>query len=221
METYTVQAPRWPILRHLLGRGPLTRTTDRVEAIASVLTILVTLLFAPLAAAIGTEVYDVRSNAYSEQAATRHSVAATVTGVPEQPEKLGVATITVQARWTFAGVEHMGAVATSSTVKIGDSVDMWVSEDGSQVPAPTPTTRAAVEAITVALVIWTTFAAAAASLFTLTRTVCDRVRYTRWQQAIDSLLQPLPNPTVVESEQRATARLSRPGKGLCGQSSHH
>ena len=153
MDTYAVRLPRWPILQRLLGRDPLVRTTDRVEALVSVLTVVVTLLAAPIAAAIGTEVYDSRRDVYAELASIpphhgrdghRRLLPPNETQVPTM--------ITVQARWSAAGTEHTGAVEAQSTVEAGDSVEIWVDHDGVQVPAPIPTSRAAVAAVTVALV---------------------------------------------------------------------
>ena len=188
MDSYTVRLPRWPILLRLLGRDPLVRTTDRIEALVSVLTVVVTLLAAPIAAAIGTQVYDSRRDIYAELATIRDTVAATVTDVPASKQDLGTTMITVQARWSAAGTEHTGPVKAPSTVEAGDPIEIWVDHNGAQVPAPTPTTRAAVEAVTVALVIWVGFAAAAASLFTVTRAVCNRIRSTGWQHDLDSLI---------------------------------
>ena len=85
MDTFTVRLPRWPILLRLLGRDPLVRTTDRIEALVLVLAVVVSLLAIPIAAAVGTAVYDSRRQAYAEQAHTRHTVAATVTDVPAYP----------------------------------------------------------------------------------------------------------------------------------------
>ena len=42
--------------------------------------------------------------------------------------------------------------------------------------------------MTVALVIWVGFATAAASVFTLTRAACDRVRFAGWQHDLDSMV---------------------------------
>jgi hypothetical protein len=188
MDSYTMRLPRWPLLLRLLGRDPLVRTTDRIQALVSVLTVVATLLAAPIAAAIGTQVYDSRRDVYAELATTHDTVAATVTDVPASQQDLGTTTITVQARWSAAGTEHTGAVKAPSTVEAGDPIEIWVDHNGAQVPAPTPTTRAAVEAVTVALVIWICFAAMAASLFTLTRAVCNRIRSTGWQHDLDTLI---------------------------------
>ena len=92
MDTFTVRLPRWPILLRLLGRDPLVRTTDRIEALVLVLAVAVSLLAAPIAAAVGTAVYDSRRQVYAEQADTRDTVAATVTDVPASQQILRTGT---------------------------------------------------------------------------------------------------------------------------------
>ena len=185
MDTFTVRLPRWPTLLRLLGRDPLVRTTDRIQALVLVLAVVVSLLAAPIAAAV---VYDSSRHIYAEQAHTRHTVTATVTDVPVSQQILRTGTTTVSARWTAAGTEHTGTVKTQSTAKTGDPVEIWVDNTGAQVPAPTPTSRAAVEAATGALVIWICVAAIAATVFTVTRAVCDRIHFTRWQHDFEHLV---------------------------------
>jgi hypothetical protein len=188
MATFTVRLPRWPILLRLLGRDPLVRAIDRIEALVFVLAVVVSLLAAPIAAAVGTAVYDSSRRVYAEQTHSRQTVTATVTDVPASQQILRTGTTTVPARWTAAGTEHTGAVKAQSTTKSGDPIEIWVDNEGAQVPAPSPTTRAAVEAVTGALVIWISVAAAATTLFTVTRAVCDRIRSTRWQHDLDNLV---------------------------------
>ena len=187
MDTFTLRLPRWPLLVRLGGRDPLVRTIDRIEALVFVIAVVVSVLAIPIAAAVGTAVYDSRGQIYAEQAHTRHRVAATVTDVPaSQISRTG--TTTVPARWTAGGAEHTSAVKVQSTPKPGDTIEVWVNSNGTQVPSPTPTNRAAAEAAVGALVMWICVAAIAATLFTGTRAVCDRIRFTRWQHAIDDLV---------------------------------
>jgi beta-lactamase regulating signal transducer with metallopeptidase domain len=187
MDTFTLRLPRWPILLRLLGRDPLVRTTDRIEALVFVLAVVVSLLAAPISAAVGTAVYDSSRHIYAEQAHTRHTVTATVTDVPAS-QILRSGTTTVSARWIAGGAAHTGAVKTQSTTKTGDTIEIWVDNTGAQVPAPTPTSRAAAEAAMGALVMWICVAAIAATLFTATRAVCDRIRFTQWQHDLDNLV---------------------------------
>ena len=115
-------------------------------------------------------------------------MAATVTDVPALQEILRADPTTVSARWTAAGAEHTGAVQAQSTAKAGDSVEVWVDNNGAQVPPPTPTARAAVEAAMGALVIWISVSAIVASMFTVTRTISDRIRFTEWQRDLDNAI---------------------------------
>jgi hypothetical protein len=159
MATFTVRLPRWPVLLGLTGRKPLVRTTDRIEALVFVLAVVVSLLTAPIAAAVGTAVYDSSRHIYAEQ-----------------------------AQWTAGGTEHVGAVTAQSTTEPGDHVAIWVDNNGALTDRPTPTTRAGVDAVTAALFMWAGVTAAAAILFAGTRAVCDRIRAIRWQNAIDTLV---------------------------------
>ena len=83
MDTFTVRSPRWLVVR-LFGRNPLIRISDRIEALVLVLTVVVSLLAAPIAAAVGTAVHDSRSHLYAEQAQTRRTVTATVIDSPAE-----------------------------------------------------------------------------------------------------------------------------------------
>jgi hypothetical protein len=101
---------------------------------------------------------------------------------------LRITTITAPARWSVAGAEHTGTVKVASTAKPGDSIAIWVDNNGAQVPAPSPTSRAAAEAVVAAVAIWVSVIAAAATLFAITRAVCDRIRFTGWQHDLDNLI---------------------------------
>jgi hypothetical protein len=188
MDTFTVRLPRWPIVLRLLGHDPLVRTTDRVEAVVLVLAVVVSLLCAPIAAAVGTAVHDFNRQLYAEQARSRHSETATITGNPASQQVLRITTITAPARWSAAGDEHSGTVKVSSTAKPGDLIEIWVDDNGAQVPAPSPTTRAAAEAMGAAVAIWVSVIAAAGTLFAITRAACDRIRFSGWQHDLDSLV---------------------------------
>jgi hypothetical protein len=172
----------------LAGGAPLVRTTDRVEALVAVLAVVVSLFAAPIAAAVGTAAYDARRQAYAEQAEARHTVPATITEFHASQQILRTGTITVPARWTAGGAEHTGTIEAQSTAETGDTVEIWVDHKGGQAPAPIPTTTAAVEAAMGAFVIWISVAGVAATLFTVTRTLCDRIRFKAWQHDLDTMV---------------------------------
>lgn len=184
-DTFAVRLPRWRFAQ-LFGFNPLVRMSDRVEALVVVLAVLITLVAVPITAAVGTAVYDSRSRQYAEQAKTSHVVAGTVTSHKvAHHESLGP-TITVLARWFDAGTEHTGAVAAPPGVNIGDSIDIWIGEDGSHVGPPPKT--ASDEAVAVASAIWFSVAVAAGVLVAGTRAALNRARHAQWQDDFDNLI---------------------------------
>ncbi len=107
---------------------------------------------------------------------------------PASQQVLRTTTITAAARWIAAADEHTGAVEVQSTTKTGHSIEIWVDDTGAQALAPTSTTRAALEAVAGALVLWMAVSAVAVTVFTITRSVCDRIRFAGWQHELDSLV---------------------------------
>jgi hypothetical protein len=189
MTTFALRLPRWPVLMRMWGRGPLVRNSDRIEALVLVLAVVVSLLAIPIAGAIGTVVHDSRRDHYAEQARNRSPVVATVTAVPTFSDGPPLGAITVPAQWSVGGTEHTGTLAAPSTAKIGDPIEIWVdNNNGAWVSAPTSTTRAAVEAVTVAVLIWLAVAGTATTLFITSRAACNRIRFARWQLGIDELV---------------------------------
>jgi hypothetical protein len=183
LETFTVRLPRWPIFG-LFRRNPLLRASDRIEAVA----VMASLLAVPVAAAVGTAVHDSRRDVYTQQHNTRHLVTATITDDTAAPNISRTNTATMAVRWSAAGTEHTGAVTAQSATEPGDQVAIWVDDSGALTDEPTPTTRAGVDAVTAALFTWAGVIAAAAILLAGTRAVGDRIRASRWQHAIDTMI---------------------------------
>ena len=77
METFTLSLGRCWIIR-AVGRNPLVRTSDRVEALMLVLVFATALVVTAVSGAIGTAVHDTHARAYAEQSRDRHPVTATV-----------------------------------------------------------------------------------------------------------------------------------------------
>ena len=186
MDTFTVRLPRWRSMR-LFGRNPLIRAGDRVEALVVIFAVVVVLLAAPIAAAVGTAVYDSRSHLYTAQAQNPRTVTATVTGDKFVRQDTLGQMVTVPARWFAAGAEHTGTVSAPPGVKTGDSIDVWVAEDGSHIGPPLRTALDA--AVAAAEAIWFGAAIAAAALVAGTRAILNRARHARWQKDFDKLVE--------------------------------
>lgn len=186
MEAFTVPVPRRLLVR-LFGRNPLVRTTDRVEALILVFAVAMSLIALPIGAAVGTAVHDSRSRLYAEQVQTRRPVTATVTGDSHPRRNLDSPTVTVPARWFAGGTERTGDVSAPLTAKIGDDIEIWVDDQGLPVARPLNTARD--DALAIAVATWWGVSLVAVALFARARVTLDRLRYDRWQQSFDRLVE--------------------------------
>ena len=119
MLAFTLDPGRWWIARPL-GRNPLLRAADRLEALLILVVIVGWLLVVPIAGAVGTAIYDGRHRLYAEQALTRHRVVATVVEGTATTAGRCSAPASVQAGWTAAGEEGIGSLSFDTA---GKSVD--------------------------------------------------------------------------------------------------
>ena len=175
----------WCVLRACGRRHPQVRTSDRIELVIIGLAVLIGLVATACAGALGTAVYDWRGHVYLAEAQTRHTVIATA--IEDSTTVLGVrdnAVTRVNARWQVDGAAHTEGFTADGPVKTGDPLVIWVNRDGNRVDAPTPTSRAAVDAVGVAYAAWQSV------LFTVTGLVCwghsrlDRRRISGWEREI-------------------------------------
>ena len=103
METFTLDPRRWRVAR-IVGRNPLLRRTDRVEALVVLATLLASIALVPISGVVGAVTYGHRQSVYTQEAHERHRVLATVS------EVLAVdsGTTVVQARWPVSSGERGG-----------------------------------------------------------------------------------------------------------------
>lgn len=186
METFTVPLPR-RLFARLFGRNPLIRTTDRVEALILALAVAVSLIAVPVSAAVGTAVHDSRSRLYAEQVQTRRPVTATVTGESHPRRNLDGPTVTVPARWLADGAERTGDVTAPLKAKTGDDIEIWIDDDG--LPVARPVNTAHTDALAFAVATWWGVSLLAVALFARARITLDRIRYDRWQQSFERLVE--------------------------------
>lgn len=184
METFTLDPRRWRVAR-LVGRNPLIRRSDRVEALVVLVALLASLLAVPLTAVAGAAVFGARERIYAQEAHERHRVTATVTDTVLE----GSGTTVVRAKWPASAGEHSGTFELARSAKAGQTFDIWVGPDGRAELPPTPKWHAAFDAVVtagVALLI------AGFALATLVAAVCvrlDRVRDAAWERGIRSLVE--------------------------------
>lgn len=127
METFTLRLRQCWIIR-AVGRNPLVRTSDRVEALTLMLVFATALVVTPFSAAIGTAVHDTHARAYAEQSRDRHPVTAVVTDKPSMTVIEDAIAVSEQARVVgrahvrrrVDGVDHTEKLKVDPDAKVDD-----------------------------------------------------------------------------------------------------
>ncbi|BBZ17934.1 Rv1733c family protein [Mycolicibacterium gadium] len=189
MQQFTITWGRYWFSR-IAGRNPLVRGNERIQAWGALLAVLVTVLALPVAAAIGTSVYDVRVRFYAEEAKHRHAVTATAlenSTVSVGPGPADVSFL-VRASWTAAGSDHVDVVEWADEATAGDHSDIWVDDiTGEPVDAPAQPSRAVADAAGVALSVWFAVMAITASTAYLIRLRMSHHRHLQWDRELEAL----------------------------------
>jgi hypothetical protein len=182
MQTLTFDPHRWWITR-VVSRNPLIRRTDRLEVVAIIVAIVLSLTAIPVAGAVGTVVFESQHRLYVQQAQTRHRVAATVT-----EDSSGAGTVDVMASWTIERGGRAGAVEWKAPVKRGDRIQVWVDASGDAVDPPTPTANAGFDAAAAGAMIVSAAVAIAGLLAAAIRCWLDRIRDGQWESELRTVV---------------------------------
>ena len=139
METFTLSLRRCWIIR-AVGRNPLVRTSDRVEALILMLVFATAVVVTPFSAAIGTAVHDTHARAYAEQSRDRHPVTAVVT---DKPSATMIEDAIAMSEQTHAG--RQGApFGGASTASITPRRSRWIPRPKSVTESTSGWTAAAI-----------------------------------------------------------------------------
>jgi len=187
-EAFTLDPHSWLIAR-IVGRNPLLRRGDRIEAIVIVLALVVSLVAVPVAGVVGASVYSARWRLYDQQAQTRHTVTATVSTATATVDRESNQAV-VQAKWSVGADERSGSFEHRRPVKPGDRIQVWVDGAGNLTPAPTPTWRAVGDAVLTAMTVLLIVGLAITWLRSAVRSRLDRTRDAQWEHEIACLQEP-------------------------------
>lgn len=187
METFTINLGRCWIIR-ALGRNPLVRTSDRVEALMLVLAFAIALIAVPVAGAIGTSVHDARARLYAEESRDRHRVTANVTeDATKTIEDTGLVA-TAPARWRVDGVDYVETVKVDPQTKVGAPVEIWMDGSGNHAGPPTPAQQAGIDALVAGTALWLAVMTGVAGLWGCVRAGLTRRRAKGWDRELRMLV---------------------------------
>jgi hypothetical protein len=192
MRAFSLRPWFWWIA-HALGRNPLLRWTDRVEAWVIVFAILVALAAAPVCALAAAGVYRSHHQLYATQSSQRRTVTATVVEMGQPQHKPHTTGVTVLVVWLVGaggargGEDHVGHTEWASTdrdVNPGDRMDIWVNDGGAPVAPPTPPSQAGVDALGFGAGIWFVVMLGLTVFVGLVRSPLNRIRRVQWEREI-------------------------------------
>jgi hypothetical protein len=186
MHNFAIRRRRWWVV-HALGRNPLLRPSDRIEACVIVVAILIALAAAPICATAGVAVYGSHARLYAQHAHTCHTVAATVIETSARAKAPHITSIAARVTWPADGGVHTNWYRTSPAVKPGDRIDIWVDSKGLPTTPPTPVSQAAIDAVAAGGAIWIALTLSLIACVAVTRSPLNRIRGVQWEREIRSL----------------------------------
>ncbi|MFI7123545.1 hypothetical protein [Amycolatopsis sp. NPDC049868] len=171
-----------------LGRNPLARGSDRVEAVILVFCVLIALLGVPLAAAAGSEAYATMMARSAVEMASRHSTTAFLLE-DAPPARVGVdgtpsaETAQVAARWVLPdGGLQEAPVTADLGASAGDAVTVWLDESGAVVGPPVMPMDATSTGIGVGVGVWLSAVTLLVAGYLLARQLLNRARWAAWDR---------------------------------------
>jgi hypothetical protein len=185
METFTLNAGTW--IRRLVTRGPLVRTSDRVEAAVAFFIVVLVVLAFPVACAMGTTAFDTRAHEYAAQRLASHHVDA-ITTEGSSPSKMRYQDAFVTpVQWQFAGKQHIDTIWTPVSLKPGEHRPIWVDAAGNRTTAPLTDRDAAIDAISIAGASWLVVAGVGTAVLVVVHSRVNRRRYAGWDRELENL----------------------------------
>ncbi len=184
MQTFSVDPRRWAVAR-IVGRNPLLRRTDRLEALVVSLAVFASLVAVPLSGVAGATVYGARERLYAQESHERHRVTATVTETMVE----GSGATVVRATWPGPTGARTGTFELARAARAGQSFEIWVGKDGTAGFPPTPQWHAVFDAVVLA---GAALLIAGFALLTFVAAVCSRLNRARdcaWEREIRSLVE--------------------------------
>src|ERR1700712_3719438 len=183
----TMFAKRLSWYLRALGRNPLIRAGDRLEALAVLGVFIVALLALPVVARAESQIRDVGVRNAETQAHTRHSVAAVVvvgsTGLSTDFDGPAY----VRAQWHEGTQLRTENVISPSIVKSGDPLQLWLNDKGKFVTAPVTAHDAELTAVSAAALLWAAIVSFAVLAAVTVRMRLDRSRDRAWERELHLL----------------------------------
>ena len=173
---------RWNV--RALQRNPLTRPSDRLEALTYLALLLTTLLAIPFATHVADRAYASTMSFVQEETQTRHPVEAQVITGTSTPTDLGEP-LYVAAKWTEGAQERTERIVSPGSVAAGTKITVWLDTTGKVVSAPLRPADASINATSAGWSVWLLVVVFCGLVGMAVRKVLDRARSRSWDRALE------------------------------------
>jgi hypothetical protein len=165
-----------------LGRNPLVRASDRCEALAVLVVIVVGLLAIPFAARFEASSYDDGIRIVEQQTSTRHTVETAVVrgSVPTDFDS----PLSVLVQWHDGPRLRTEEVVSPATVKPGATLNIWLDDTGKVTSAPLTPVDVKITAVSVGWTVWALAVVFSGIVAVAFRVWLDRSRARAWERAL-------------------------------------
>ncbi|WP_406692427.1 hypothetical protein REH65_11590 [Saccharopolyspora sp. ID03-671] len=132
----------WLVNSLSIGRNPLRRPIDRLAAGLTLLLVMVAMIAVPVSGMFAESTHRDLSERAEQAAATSRSVNAVVTTAPSlsipvsEVYSQDAVSSTAVVEWRNGLHEQRSRVQVPSSAKVGDTVPVWVDQQGDRVPPP-------------------------------------------------------------------------------------
>lgn len=184
MQTFSTEPRHWFVTR-IVGRNPLIRRTDRIEALTILLALVASLFAVPVSGIVGATIYTARHERHDQEVRTHHLVTATIINVVAASDK-DANHVVVQAHWTVDG-DHRASFDVRPPASDVSHMDIWVDAEGNLTNPPTPAWHALADAVGVAIATAMMIGLTVAWLRIEVQSRLDRLRHAQWDRDIRSL----------------------------------
>lgn len=175
----SVRRRRWIV--SALGRSPLVRGFDRLEAVARLIALTAAVIAIPVAVLAGGAAYSADLEQRAHDARTRNSVEASVTRVDVNPQtRAPLVSRRVSVRWSSAFEERVGSFSTNEQVGVGDTVTVWLDEAGEMTDPPDTVADVQGAAIGTGIAVWLGTALTCLAAVSAVHLALNRRRYASW-----------------------------------------
>lgn len=170
-------------LRCLAGSHPLLRRSDRIQARALALAIVVAIFAIPMCVVPARAHQAAMLSRTEAQLRTLQPVDAVVLPptTTASPSRMPSASRTVRVQWKAAFADRTADVRTRAIARPGDHLRIWLDQNGDPTAAPLSHSDAASQAVAYGIAIWVSIIAVCAALYLLVRHLLDRRRLAAWE----------------------------------------